>query len=81
MPFATGFTMACFESDKVKVGDCLYSEAQFLELCATASELMNQLTQSADMLEAIMKGEDWGAIEEQIQDNRDAIAKATGAKQ
>lgn len=48
MPGATGFTMACFEADKVKVGDCLYSEAQFLELCETTSALLAALEKARE---------------------------------
>ena len=47
-------------------------------LIAAAPDLLEALRGAADMLDRIATGEDWGAIEEQIQDARAAIAKAEG---
>lgn len=47
-------------------------------LIAAAPDLFHRLQESMEMLERIAEGKEWGAIEDQINDNRAAIAKATG---
>ncbi|WVH13932.1 hypothetical protein CASP1_00009 [Alcaligenes phage CASP1] len=48
-------------------------------LISAAPELLHRLQEPMEMLECIAEGKEWGAIEDQINDNRAAIAKATGA--
>lgn len=83
MPGTTGFTMACFEADKVKMGDSLYSESQYLEQYSIISELLDALT-SILAMEGTEENE-WDAVERVIPEicakARSAIAKATGAKE
>lgn len=50
-------------------------------LIAVAPDLYKRLLESTDMLERILADKEWGSIEEQIIDNRAAIAKATGEQE
>lgn len=46
------------------------------EIVKQRGELLKALKESTEMLTSIMEGEDWGAIEEQIVCNQEAITKA-----
>ena len=50
--------------------------ADISSLLEQRAELLEALKESTDMLTLIMEGKDWGAIEEQVVDNQEAIAKA-----
>ena len=47
-------------------------------LAAAAPELLKAGQEALDLLERIIEGKEWGAIEEYADDLRKAIAKATG---
>lgn len=74
----------CNPTEKYAIGPTVlertadaYGEAN-ARLISASPELLEELSESTDMLERILESKDWGAIEEQIRDNRAAIAKATG---
>lgn len=49
-------------------------------LISAAPDLLEQLQESTNMLIRIVESQDWGAIEDQIKDNQQAIEKALGSQ-
>lgn len=86
MPGTTGFTMACFEAEKVKEGESLYTEQQILQERSIASELLDACLAMIEWDDrekdhAVSFEARMGLCEQAFEKARAAVAKATGEQE